>query len=74
MSRIARTRMINEPNKDNEGYAKGFVDGYAHGVYHNPYGGDEDSETLYEHEQYKFGYDAGVSLYCTEIHGDEINV
>jgi hypothetical protein len=58
----------NKPNERSIGYCKGFVDGYEEGIYHNPW---ENEFDVYQHLQYKYGYDAGVAEYCRDKHPEE---
>jgi hypothetical protein len=57
-----------KPNIRNIGYCKGFTDGYENGIYNNPW---ENEFEIYNHLQYKIGYDAGVAEYCRDHHPED---
>jgi hypothetical protein len=52
-------------------FARGYWDGRSEGVENNPYDGGKDDAQM--HQAYKYGYDWGVSDYCTEAHPEDIN-
>lgn len=56
------------PNPNLLSYHKGFCDGFKNGVEYNPYDGHKEST---HHQQYRWGYDAGVATYCRENHPED---
>lgn len=56
------------PNPNTKSYVRGFNDGYIQGVENNPY---DTEKNAISHIQYKWGYDAGVAVYCREKHPED---